>query len=301
MPSTGPHFTYAIFGRDSLETAEDVLETHPHLVQRHYSQPLARLQGIKIDLLSEEEPGKIHHEYRCATFGGEAVPEYSLSVLHDLQKIWGDQNTDHMVYYGSHDATLLYIRLIGRYVGRYGRTILDETFTGADDRHPYHRRKYASGVRLDSRQNRKLGVQTIHLQTPQPQRHRQPRLEGSARPTSISTAMCRTSTKALLLWNCKATPTMLCSPVAIWVWVMMRHVASGSSSSQIFKLATLDITLDGRGTLFCPRTGCRRTRPTATNATLTSSAGGCSIASCGTIYPADHSSAVHRGSCPGDV
>jgi glycogen debranching enzyme len=79
--SMGPNFEYAIFGRDSIEVAQHLLNSHKSLV-RNIIFTLARLQGVKNDATSEEEPGKIHHEYRTRIFDGEPIPEASLAVMH---------------------------------------------------------------------------------------------------------------------------------------------------------------------------------------------------------------------------
>lgn len=131
--SLGPHFHYAIFGRDSIETAEDLLELYPGLVH-DVILTLCRLQGVRVDTTSEEEPGKIHHEHRALRMDGFTIPEHSQQILHDLQQVWGGQGTDEMTYYGSHDATPLFIRLVGTYVATHGADILDETFQARDDK-----------------------------------------------------------------------------------------------------------------------------------------------------------------------
>lgn len=123
--SLGPHFHYAVFGRDSIETAEDLLATHPALV-RDIILTLCHLQGIATNTVTEEEPGKIHHEHRTLYMDGFTIPPHSRRILRELQQVWGGQGTDEMTYYGSHDATPLFIRLVGRYVARYGRAILDD-------------------------------------------------------------------------------------------------------------------------------------------------------------------------------
>lgn len=125
--SVGPHFHYAIFGRDSIETAEDLLTTHPRLVH-DIILTLCRLQGVTTDSTSEEEPGKIHHEHRALRMGGFIIPDHSQQILRDLQSVWGGQGTDEMTYYGSHDATPLFIRLVGQYIETYGSEILNETY-----------------------------------------------------------------------------------------------------------------------------------------------------------------------------
>ena len=125
--SMGPNFTYAVFGRDSIEVAEDLLATHQTLV-RDIIFTLARLQGVKYDDVSEEEPGKIHHEYRSRVFEGELISEESLTVMHNLQRWWGSIGADELVYYGSFDSTPLYVRLVHNYTKQYGKAILSEKY-----------------------------------------------------------------------------------------------------------------------------------------------------------------------------
>lgn len=129
--STGAHFANAIFGRDSIEVAEDLLQSHKQLVH-DIILTLASLQGVKTDTKSEEEPGKIHHEYREQVFNGQPITEYSAAILHDLQKKWGGEDSGRIIYYGSYDATPLYIRLVARYMALYGQSILSETYTNRD-------------------------------------------------------------------------------------------------------------------------------------------------------------------------
>src|SRR4051812_23422300 len=62
----------AIFGRDSLEVADDLLDVKPALVH-NILLTLGRLQGLRIDKLNEEQPGKIIHEYRTATVNGKRL------------------------------------------------------------------------------------------------------------------------------------------------------------------------------------------------------------------------------------
>lgn len=126
--SIGPHFQYAIFGRDSIETAEDILATHQLLV-RDIILTLAKLQGSNFNPTSEEEPGKVHHEYRRLRFGKQPVPIISQHILERLELIWGTPHDREMIYYGCADSTPLYVRLVGRYVAAYGPTILHESVT----------------------------------------------------------------------------------------------------------------------------------------------------------------------------
>jgi len=122
--STGPNYQFAIFGRDSIEAAEDMIEFRPDLA-REVILLCAHLQGHDADELSEEEPGKIHHEYRALTFNDRHIPEASQEIFHRLASGWGGAG-DTLCYYGTVDATPLFVRLVGRFVELYGDQILDE-------------------------------------------------------------------------------------------------------------------------------------------------------------------------------
>jgi glycogen debranching enzyme len=123
--SIGPNYQYAIFGRDSLAFAEDILGLQPELT-REIIEVLARLQGRKTDPVTEEEPGKIHHEYRALHFNGEHISEAAVTVYNLLLPRWGHPEARELLYYGSVDATPLFIRLVGLFVERHGADILDK-------------------------------------------------------------------------------------------------------------------------------------------------------------------------------
>ena len=129
--SLGVHFDYAIFGRDSIQVAEDLLGSHQALAHK-IILTLAKLQGTTTNPKSEEEPGKIHHEYRSRLFNGQPIPEISLNIMKRLQLVWGSEGSDSLRYYGSIDATPLYIRLVAAYVKRYGQDFLNEIYTALD-------------------------------------------------------------------------------------------------------------------------------------------------------------------------
>jgi glycogen debranching enzyme len=132
--SIGPNFQHAVFGRDSIEVAEDILP-YDQALARDIILALARLQGTSYDADSEEEPGKIHHEYRSAQFAGQAIPAESLAIMRRLQaKKWSDASKDIMLYYGAYDATPLYIRLVQQYTAAYGDDILDHVYRNKDGR-----------------------------------------------------------------------------------------------------------------------------------------------------------------------
>jgi glycogen debranching enzyme len=120
--SASPLYRDAIFGRDSLETADDLLPLMPE-VAREVILCLTGLQGTKLDHQTEEEPGKIHHEYRHIIMDGRRISPRSEEILHQLASRWGGTD-EEMIYYGSADATPLYIRLVADYCTIKGKDIL---------------------------------------------------------------------------------------------------------------------------------------------------------------------------------
>jgi len=85
----------ALFGRDSLITAFEALPFQPHLAQTTL-EALAAKQAEEDDPFRDAEPGKILHELRR----GE------LATLGEVP---------HTPYYGSHDATPLFLILLDEY------------------------------------------------------------------------------------------------------------------------------------------------------------------------------------------
>lgn len=126
--SQGELFKDGIFGRDSLEAAEDLLEYKPELV-RSVISTLSTLQGRRYDERSAEAPGAIHHEYRRYY---EGMSEISRGILDRLLERRGDPDQSaerELRDYGSVDATPLYIRLVTQYAERHGDDFLSQTVT----------------------------------------------------------------------------------------------------------------------------------------------------------------------------
>jgi glycogen debranching enzyme len=127
-------FSYAIFGRDSVTAGESLLRLRPD-VSRDAILSLARLQGT-VDApvgphSNEEERGKIHHEHRTLYVDGRRIPPASEHLLSDLAGRWGGDGTS-LTYYGSADATPLFVRLVANYCAARGPSILTETLTRRD-------------------------------------------------------------------------------------------------------------------------------------------------------------------------
>ena len=91
--AAGAPWFMTVFGRDSLLTAWMALLLDPSLALGTL-RTLARFQGTEVEPRSEEEPGKILHEMR---FGADSA--------HSL--------AGGTVYYGSIDATPLFVQLLG--------------------------------------------------------------------------------------------------------------------------------------------------------------------------------------------
>jgi glycogen debranching enzyme len=88
-----------LFGRDSLLTAWMTLGLDPRLALNTL-RTLARLQGVRVDALTEEEPGRILHEVRL---GREATLALGGGAT----------------YYGTADATPLFVMLLAE-LDRWG-------------------------------------------------------------------------------------------------------------------------------------------------------------------------------------
>lgn len=84
-----------LFGRDSIITALQLLPVRPQIAQEHLLL-LGRLQATEVDDLRDAQPGKILHELRTGELANAGeIP--------------------HTPYYGSVDATPLWLILLGEY------------------------------------------------------------------------------------------------------------------------------------------------------------------------------------------
>jgi glycogen debranching enzyme len=104
MPAAGLPWFMTVFGRDSLLTSFQALPFTPELAETTL-RVLARYQGTKLDDFRDEEPGKILHEIR---FG---------ELTHFDER-------PHSPYYGTADATPLFLVLLDEYERWTGDTEL---------------------------------------------------------------------------------------------------------------------------------------------------------------------------------
>ncbi|HEX5395156.1 MAG TPA: hypothetical protein VFW52_02310 [Candidatus Saccharimonadales bacterium] len=123
-------FKGAVFGRDSLVVAEDLMTLKPALVKR-ILVTLARLQGLEHRSANEEEPGKIVHEYRSKVVDGKPLSGKQKEIFVNLSKRWGGDG-QRLVYFGSVDATPFFIRTLSEYCHFYGTSILNQNIKRRD-------------------------------------------------------------------------------------------------------------------------------------------------------------------------
>jgi len=96
LPAAGLPWFMTVFGRDSLMTSYQALPYAPELAEATL-RVLAARQGIRVDHFRDEEPGKILHEVR---FG----------------EMTAFEERPHSPYYGTADATPLFLVLLDEYV-----------------------------------------------------------------------------------------------------------------------------------------------------------------------------------------
>lgn len=106
----------ALFGRDSLRVAIDLIADYP-LLARTTILELARLQGVTYHTAREEEPGRIVHEYRS--------PDDPVAKRLSQELGWA------WPYYASVDATPAFIRTLAAYcqLSEENRGFLAEPYT----------------------------------------------------------------------------------------------------------------------------------------------------------------------------
>ncbi|MEH0843785.1 glycogen debranching N-terminal domain-containing protein [Micromonospora sp. CPCC 205711] len=127
LPGAGLPWFLTVFGRDTLVTAYQTLVAGPTLAQGALLA-LARLQGTRCDDFTDEEPGKILHEYRSGELTRTGVKPYTPNYgtadatqlwLILLSEYWRWTRDDHTVRY-LRDNALAALRWIDEYGDRDG-------------------------------------------------------------------------------------------------------------------------------------------------------------------------------------
>jgi glycogen debranching enzyme len=94
LPAGGLPWFMTVFGRDALIASYQALPFQPNLA-RATLECLAELQATEFDHFADSEPGKVVHELRRGIYAGtERIPR---------------------LYYGTHDATILFLILLDEY------------------------------------------------------------------------------------------------------------------------------------------------------------------------------------------
>lgn len=104
----------AIFGRDSLRVAIDLIYKYPTLTKTTLIR-LAELQGVEFNERREEEVGKIIHEYR------DPINDPVARELTE-QRGWD------WPYYGSIDSTIEFIKTFAIYCNLYGFRLFSHSY-----------------------------------------------------------------------------------------------------------------------------------------------------------------------------
>ena len=114
LASAGAHSLFhCLFGRDAIRMAWDLLDDFPAVASSTLTE-LARLQGVDYNPRSDEEPGRILHEFRHP---------YDPHAIRLAAAGW------EFPYYGAVDATPNWINLLDAYCARHGPAILDKRLT----------------------------------------------------------------------------------------------------------------------------------------------------------------------------
>jgi hypothetical protein len=121
--SMGRFYNHTVFGRDSSMVAKFAVD-FDHRLALEVILTLARLQGVQNDPTTQEEPGRIHHEWRDYRLW-QAKP-FDRLLLYMLKRLWGGSRHILLTYFSA-DTTAGYIRLVHRYAMHIDRSVLERT------------------------------------------------------------------------------------------------------------------------------------------------------------------------------
>lgn len=127
--SNGAFYNHTFFGRDNAMAAKFVTD-FDHEVTKKVIIALASMQGTKKDDVTQEDIGRIHHEYRdMRTWKGDCTER---TVLRFFLSRWGGNDRQLLTYYAL-DSTALYIRLVNKYISRIDKAFLQHNIVNQNE------------------------------------------------------------------------------------------------------------------------------------------------------------------------
>lgn len=123
--STGSFYNHTLFGRDASNAAKFVSD-FDHDIVKETIVALATFQGTENNPLTQEQAGRIHHEYRnFKTWEGTIFEKLPFWILGSK---WGIKD-DRLLSYFSLDTTASFIRLTHKHVSHIDAAILQKQVT----------------------------------------------------------------------------------------------------------------------------------------------------------------------------
>lgn len=122
--SSGSFYNHAIFARDVASAARFV-GSFEHDTARLIMKTLMAYQGVAHNKRTQEQPGRIHHEYRDFSRWRARLSEKL--ILRLMGSLWGVRNGKLLTYYAT-DSTASYIRAVYRFAGRIDSAFLDKEY-----------------------------------------------------------------------------------------------------------------------------------------------------------------------------
>ena len=160
--SDGLLFNHGIWGRDRIITAMDELDYNPEIA-RETILTLAKIQGTAFNATSEEEPGKIHNEYRDIT-NWEAPSNLKFGAR-ILSRFLGGNHEQYLTYFAA-DSTPLFISLVSKYAREINPGILDETLEDKDGKQISVRQSFRHAIRWVETHIQKNGLVSAQKTNP---------------------------------------------------------------------------------------------------------------------------------------
>lgn len=120
--SGGLFFNHTFFGRDASMSAKFVAD-FDHQTALKVIYGLMKYQGTKNDPVTQEEPGRIHHELRDFSIWRGRLSERLVLLL--VGRFWGMKNGVLKTYFSA-DSTANFIRLVNKYCHNIDTALLDK-------------------------------------------------------------------------------------------------------------------------------------------------------------------------------